>query len=61
MQMHNIDTQISDDDALFFTPKKKVARTRKWREIEALKARQRLNRELREIDHNFEFSQTDLI
>lgn len=61
MQMNNIDTQIIDEELLFFTPKKKSTRARKWREIEELKARQRLSRELQEIDQSFVFSLTDLV
>ncbi len=61
MQMHNNETQIIDDDSLFFTPKKKAARTRKWREIEDIKARQRLTRELREIDQSFVYTLSDLV
>lgn len=61
MQMQNIETQIFDDDSLFFTPKKKSTRTRKWREIEEIKAQQRLNRELQEIDQSFVFSLSDLV
>lgn len=61
MQMHNIETRIIDDDSLFFSPKKKSARTHKWREIEGIKARQRLTRELREIDQSFVYSSSDLV
>jgi len=61
MQMHNTELPMTDEEALFFTPKKKSTRTRKWREIEELKARQRLSRELREIDQSFDFSLSDLV
>jgi hypothetical protein len=61
MLMPNIKTQIIDDDSLFFTSKKKIARPRKWREIEEIKAQQRLNRELQEIDQSFVFSFSDLV
>ncbi len=61
MQMHNIETQIIDENSLFFNAKKKSTRTRKWREIEEVKARQRLSRELREIDQSFVFSLSDLV
>ena len=61
MQMQNIEAQMSDDDSLFFTPKKKSTRSRKWREIEEIKAQQRLNRELQEIDQSFVFSLSDLV
>jgi hypothetical protein len=61
MQMHDIETQMIDDDSLFSPPKKKTAQTRKWREIEGIKAQQRLTRELQEIDQSFVFSLSDLI
>ncbi|PKF62002.1 DUF3545 domain-containing protein [Psychromonas sp. psych-6C06] len=61
MQTLNFETQMSDEDALFFTPKKKTSRTRKWREIEEIKERQRLSRELREIDQTFDFSLSELV
>jgi len=61
MQIQNIETQMMDDDLLYFTPKKKSTRTRKWREIEDIKARQRLSRELREIDQSFVYSLSDLV
>ena len=34
-------------------PKKNTQKTRKWREIEALKARQQLSKELYDIDASF--------
>jgi hypothetical protein len=61
MQTQNFETQMTDEDSLFFTPKKKSSRARKWREIEDIKARQRLSRELREIDQSFEYSYSDLV
>ena len=61
MQTQNFETHMNDEDSLFFTPKKKSTRTRKWREIEDVKARQRLSRELREIDQSFEYSFSDLV
>ncbi|MCP4321848.1 MAG: DUF3545 family protein [Psychromonas sp.] len=61
MQIQHSETQMFDDDLLFFAPKKKSTRTRKWREIEDIKARQRLSRELREIDQSFVFSLSDLV
>ena len=65
MQMHitetpNIETQMVEDDALFFTPKKRSTRSRKWREIEEFKAQQSLSRELREIDQSFAYTLSDL-
>ncbi len=59
--MHDIETQMMTDDSLFFSPKKKPIRAQKWREIEDIKAQQRLTRELREIDQSFVFSLSDLI
>jgi len=61
MQMQNLHTQTIEEDALFLAPKKKSTRVRKWREIEDIKARQRLTRELRDIDQSFEFSLSDLV
>lgn len=56
MQYHNTDTDILADDPLFFTAKKKLPRVRKWREIEAIKAQQKLSRELREMGVEVDFS-----
>ncbi|MGB5445639.1 MAG: DUF3545 family protein [Psychromonas sp.] len=53
----NIETDI---DAVFFTPKKKQPKVRKWREIEEIKAQQQLDRELREIDPSFAFLFSEL-
>jgi hypothetical protein len=61
MQMHNSDVQLTNEVSLFFTPKRKSTRPRKWREIEDIKAQQRLNRELKEIDQSFEYSLSDLM
>ena len=61
MQYQNRETQMIDDDSLFFAPKKKSNRTRKWREIVEIKGRQRLSRELREIDQSFFFTLSDLV
>lgn len=65
MQMHitempNIETQMVESDALFFTPKKRSTRARKWREIEEFKAQQHLSRELREIDQSFAYTLSNL-
>jgi hypothetical protein len=61
MQIHNTQTTNIDDNSLFFTPKKKNTRARKWREIEEIKEQQRLNKELQEIDQSFAYSFTDLV
>lgn len=61
MQTQHVETTVSSEDALFFTPKKKSKRSRKWQQIEELKSRQRLRRELKEIDQSFDFALTDLI
>jgi len=61
MQIHNSDVQMTNEDSLFFTPKRKSTRPRKWREIEDIKAQQRLSRELKEIDQSFEFSLSELV
>jgi len=56
MQYHNTDTDMLAVDPLFFTVKKKLPRVRKWREIEALKAQQKLTRELQEMGEEVDFS-----
>ena len=61
MQTQHIETELGNENAPFFTVTKKTIRTRKWREIEALKAQQRLIRELKEIDQGFELSASDLL
>tara|TARA_R110001583_G_scaffold10698_2_gene49057 strand:- start:25036 stop:25221 length:186 start_codon:yes stop_codon:yes gene_type:complete len=61
MQIHDTQTSTIDDNSLFFTPKKKNIRIRKWREIEEIKAQQRLNKELQEIDQSFVYSLSDLV
>lgn len=61
MQIHNTQTTKVDDNSLFFTPKKKNTRVRKWREIEEIKAQHRLNKELQEIDQSFVYSLSDLV
>jgi hypothetical protein len=54
------DTDINIDN-LFAVPLKRTPKPRKWREIEHLKAKLSLAKELREIDPSFSFSVTDLI
>jgi len=60
MQKINLEAPANNEDFLHFTPKKRSPTTRKWRQIEDLKARQGLLRELKEIDQSFEFSISDL-
>lgn len=61
MQYNNdIEMQVLENSLLFSSPQKNKKK-RKWREIEELQARQKLSRELREIDHSFSFSLNDLI
>lgn len=60
MQDNNMDTQIMDEQLLFSIPAKRPVKARKWREIEDIKARQKLAKELHDIDQSFEFSLTDL-
>lgn len=54
MQYSN--TDMFADDAVFFTAKKKLPKARKWREIEAIKAQQKLSRELSEMGLDLDFS-----
>jgi hypothetical protein len=61
MQSSAIEIQIINDNSLFFTHNKKKIPTRKWREIENIKAQQRLSKELREIDQSFVFCLSDLV
>lgn len=61
MQHDSSYTEIDMDSFLLLTPKKKRTKIRKWREIEALKARQQLTRELYDIDQSFELPLTDLV
>lgn len=61
MQHDSSYTEIDMDSFLFAAPKKKRTKERKWREIEALKARQQLTKELYDIDQSFELRLTDLV
>ena len=61
MQTHKTEEHADNEDSLFSYTKKRTTRSRKWREIEEVKAKQRLRRELKEIDQSFEFSITDLM
>jgi hypothetical protein len=56
MQYSKTDTNMFADDAVFFTAKKKIPKVRKWREIEAIKAQQKLSRELQEMGLDLDFS-----
>jgi len=62
MDMHTQHTEkkMSDEEQLMFPTTKKTPRTRKWREIEEIKARQHLMRELKNIDQSFDFSLSEL-
>ncbi|WP_435237870.1 DUF3545 family protein [Psychromonas sp. PT13] len=51
--------QIVSDDLSYTQPTKKASKVRKWREIEALKARNQLSKELQDIDQSFKLSVTD--
>ena len=59
MKDNNLDMQLVSDDLPFAPPPKKIPKSRKWREIEALKARNKLSKELQDIDQSFELSVTD--
>jgi hypothetical protein len=61
MQQHNkTETQLIEGRSLFSNVKK-PQKSRKWREIEEFKARQKLFQELQEIDYSFNGSLNDLI
>ena len=53
------DLDISNDKP-HLTPEKRQSKPRKWREIEEVKAKLSLAKELREIDPSFSFSQGEL-
>lgn len=59
MRDNNLDMQMVSDDLLYVQPVKKSTKVRKWREIEALKARNKLSKELQDIDQSFELSVND--
>lgn len=59
MRDNNLDMQIVSDDLPYTQPMKKASKVRKWREIEALKARNQLSKELQDIDQSFKLSVTD--
>jgi len=61
MHTQHIEKQMSDEEQLLFPTAKKSKRTRKWREIEEIKARQHLKRELKNIDQNFDFLLSELL
>lgn len=54
--MESIENSFEVDD----NTKQKSKSKRKWREIEALKDKHRLKRELEEIDHSFNYETDDL-
>jgi len=59
MQNNNLDIDLVVDQSLFSAPIKKPVKARKWREIEAIKARQKLAKELQDIDQSDELSVAD--
>lgn len=61
MPYNNSEEFEVNDKMLFSACKKKGQKARMWREIEEVKARQKLSKELQDIDQNFAFSLTDLI
>ena len=51
MQYDNqLNEQFLDHERLFSSPKYKTKKVRKWREIEEIKANQKLTRELHEMN-----------
>ena len=60
MQYNNTETQLIDNKPLISSIKK-TPKARKWREIEELKSRRKLLKELQDIDPTFNISLDDLI
>lgn len=61
MQYNNhSETQLIENKALIRNIKK-TQKVRKWREIEELKSRRKLLKELQDIDPSFNFSLNELI
>ena len=61
MQYNNdIETQLIENKPLISNIKK-TQKVRKWQEIEELKSRRKLLKELQDIDSSFNFSINDLI
>jgi len=60
MHTQHTEKKMSDEELLMFPTTKKTSRARKWREIEEIKARQHLMRELKNIDQSFDFSLSEL-
>ena len=58
---HNTEIQLTDEEILFSPAKKRTQKARMWREIEELEARQKLSKELRDIDQSFAVSLNDLV
>lgn len=61
MQQTQLNNADLNSNNLFFTPVKRKAKPRKWREIENLKAQLSLAKELKEIDADYSFSQSELM
>lgn len=59
MENNAISSQINVEQQQVTTPACKSGKIRKWREIETLKARQSLAKELKRIDPSFELSVDD--
>ena len=59
MQNNNVDIELVDEQSLFIVPVKKPLKARKWREIEKIKARQKLAKELQDIDQSYGLSVSD--
>ena len=59
MQNNHLNIEPRVEQSLFLVPVKKPVKARKWREIEAIKARQKLAKELQDIDQSYELSVAD--
>lgn len=59
MKDNNLELQMMSDDLPYTQTTKKTTKARRWREIETLKARYRLSKELQDIDQSFELSVND--
>ena len=61
MQYDNHYLELDTTQLIHISARKKAPKVRKWREIEAFKARQQLSKELYEIDPSFQISSIDFL
>ncbi|WP_354625086.1 DUF3545 family protein [Psychromonas sp. MME2] len=61
MQYDNHYFEVDSTHLLHLSTRKKAPKVRKWREIEAFKARQALTKELYDLDPTFQLSSLDFL